>query len=144
MGPDAMIFIFWMLNFKPTFPSPLSLSSRDFSSSSLSAKGWCHLHMWGYWYFSWQSWFQLVIHPAWHFAGCTLHISEINRVTIYSFPNLEPVYCSMSGSNCCFLICLQMSQEAGKVVWYSHLSKNFPQFDVIHTVKGFSVVNEVK
>ena len=48
----------------------------------------------------------------------------------------------MSGSNCCFLICIQISQEAGKVVWYSHLLKNFPQFVVIHTVKGFSVVNE--
>ena len=44
---------------------------------------------------------------------------------MYSFPNLEPVRCSMSGSNCCFLICIQVSQEAGKVVWYSHLLKNF-------------------
>ena len=33
---------------------------------------------------------------------------------------------------------------AGKVVWYSHLFKNFPQFVVIHTVKGFSVVNEAE
>ena len=48
----------------------------------------------------------------------------------------------MSGSNCCFLTCIQVSQEAGKVVWYSHLFKNFPQFVVIHTVKGFSVVSE--
>ena len=50
----------------------------------------------------------------------------------------------MSGSNCCFLICLQMSQEAGKVVWYSHLLKNFPQFDVIHTVKGFGIANKAE
>jgi len=50
----------------------------------------------------------------------------------------------MSGSNCCFLTCLQVSQETGKVVWYSCLSKNFPQFVVIHTVKGFSVVNEAE
>ena len=48
----------------------------------------------------------------------------------------------MSGSNCCFLTCIQVSQETGKVVWYSHLFKNFPQVVVIHTVKGFSVVNE--
>ena len=48
----------------------------------------------------------------------------------------------MSGSNCCFLTCIQISQEAAKVVWYSHLLKNFLQFFVIHTVKGFSVVNE--
>ena len=60
----------------------------------------------------------------------------------YYFPNLEPVCCSMSGSNCCFLTCIHISQEAGKVVWYAHLLKNFPQFVVIHTVEGFNVVNE--
>ena len=48
----------------------------------------------------------------------------------------------MSGSNCYFLICIQVSWEAGKVVWYSHLLKNFPQFVVIYTVKSFSIVNE--
>ena len=63
---------------------------------------------------------------------------------MYSFPNLEPVCCSMSGSNCCFLTCIQVLQEAGQVVWYSHLLKNLPQFVVIHTVKGFSVVNEAE
>ena len=50
----------------------------------------------------------------------------------------------MSGSNCCFLTCIQVSQEAGQVVWYSHLSKNFAQFVVIHTVKGFSIVKEAE
>ena len=63
---------------------------------------------------------------------------------MYSSPNLEPVCCSMSSSNCCFLTCIQISQEAGKVVWCSHLFQNFPQFVVIHTVKGFSVVNEAE
>ena len=48
----------------------------------------------------------------------------------------------MSSSNRCFLTCIQVSQEAGKVVWYSHLLKNFPQFVVIHTIKSFSIVNE--
>ena len=49
----------------------------------------------------------------------------------------------MSGSNCCFLSCIQISQEADKVVWYSYFLKNFfPQLIVIHIVKGFSVVNE--
>ena len=61
----------------------------------------------------------------------------------YSFPNFD-VHCSMSGSNCCFLICIQVSQEAGKVVWYSRIFKNFPQFVVIYTVKGFRVVNEAE
>ena len=42
------------------------------------------------------------------------------------------------------MTCIQVSQETGNVVWYSHLSKNFPQFVVIYTVKGFSIVNEVE
>ena len=63
---------------------------------------------------------------------------------MYSFPYLETVCCFMSGSDCCFLTCRQVSQEAGKVVWYSHLLRNFPQFVVIHTVKAFSVVNEAE
>ena len=50
----------------------------------------------------------------------------------------------MSGSNCCVWICIQVSQETGKVVWYSRVFKNFPQFAVIQTVKGFAVVNEAK
>ena len=50
----------------------------------------------------------------------------------------------MSGSNCCLLTCIQVSQEASQVVWYSHLLKNFPEFVVIHTVKGLSVVNETE
>ena len=50
----------------------------------------------------------------------------------------------MSSSNCCFLTCIHISQEAGQVVWYSHLLKNFPQFVVIHTVKGFGVVNKAE
>ena len=50
----------------------------------------------------------------------------------------------MSRSNCCFLTCIQISQEAGKVVWYSHLFQNFPQFVVIHTVKGFGIVNKAE
>ena len=50
----------------------------------------------------------------------------------------------MSSSNCCFLTCIQISQEAGQVVWYSHLLKNFPQFFVILTVKGFGVINEAE
>ena len=50
----------------------------------------------------------------------------------------------MSGSNCCYLISKQISQEAGKVVWCSHLLKNFLQFVVIHTVKGFGIVNKAE
>ena len=63
---------------------------------------------------------------------------------MYSFSYLEPVCCSMSSSNCCFLTCLQVSQEAGQVVWDSHLFQKFPQFIVIHTVKGFFIVNKAE
>ena len=61
---------------------------------------------------------------------------------MYSFPNLELVRCSMSGSNCCFLTCIQISQEASPMIWYAHLFKNFPQFVVIYTVKGFGIVKK--
>ena len=50
----------------------------------------------------------------------------------------------MSTPNCCFLTCIQTSQEAGQVVWYSHLFHNFSQFIVIHTVKGFGIVNKAE
>ena len=63
---------------------------------------------------------------------------------MYSFLFLEPVHFSMSGSNCCFLTCIQDFQKAGQVVWYSHLLKNFPQFIVIHTVRGFGIVNKAE
>ena len=62
---------------------------------------------------------------------------------MYCFPNLEPVCCSMSSYNYCFLFCIQISQEAGQVIWYSHLL-NFPQFVVIHPVKGFGIVSKVE
>ena len=69
-------------------------------------------------------------------------------MTIYSLDVLlslfESSLRSMSSSNCCFLTWIQISQKADQVVWYSHLFKNFPHFVVIHTVKGFSVVNEAE
>ena len=59
-------------------------------------------------------------------------------MTIYS---LE-VLLSQFGAS--LLTCIQISQEAGQAVWYSHLFKNFPRFIVIHTVKGFSIVNKAE
>ena len=50
----------------------------------------------------------------------------------------------MSSSNCCFLTCIQSSQEAGQVVWYPIIFQNFPQFTVIHTVKGFDIINKAE
>ena len=63
---------------------------------------------------------------------------------MYSFSYMEPVCCSMSSSNCCFLTCIQVSQEAGQVVWYFHFFQNFPQFVVICTVKDFGIVNKAE
>ena len=62
----------------------------------------------------------------------------------HSFSYLETVCCYMSSSNCCFLACIHISQEASQVVWYSHLLKNFPQFLAVHTVKGFGIVNKAE
>ena len=50
----------------------------------------------------------------------------------------------MSRSNCCFLTYIQISQVAGQVVWYSHIFKNFPEFVVVHTIKGFGIVNKAE
>ena len=67
-------------------------------------------------------------------------------VTIYSLDVLLFLFGTSllfhAGSTCYFLICIQIPQEASKVVWYSHLLKNVPQFVVIHTIKGFSIANK--
>ena len=108
---------------------------------------WCHLHL-----------MLLMLLPAIFIPACDslslafhtmysaykLNKQSDNIVLTYSFPNFEPVHCSMSRSNCCFFSCIQVSQVTGKVVWYSYLCNNFPQFVVIHTVKGFSIVSEVE
>ena len=71
-------------------------------------------------------------------------------MTIYSFDVLLSQFgtslCSMFSSNCSsnFLTCIQISQEAGQVVWYAHLFQNFPQFVVIHTVKGSGIVSKAE
>ena len=63
---------------------------------------------------------------------------------MYSFSNFKPVYCSMSSSNCCFLTLISVSQKTDKVIWYSHLFKNSPQFVMIHIVKGFNIITEAE
>ena len=67
---------FWMLSFHPAFSlSSFTFIKKPFNSSSFLPFEWYHLHIWGYWYFSQQSWFQFVSHPAWYFTWCTLHRS---------------------------------------------------------------------
>ena len=86
--------------------------------------------------------------PAFHMMYSAYKLNtqgdDMQSCLSYSFPYLEAVHSSMSGSNCCFLTHTQVSQETGKVVWYSHLFKNFLQFYVILTVKNFSIVNEAE
>ena len=79
MGPDAMTLDFWILSFKPGF----SLSSFIFIKTLLVSLQflpleWYHLHIWGCWYFSWQSCFQHVIYPAQRFTWYTLHRNSIS------------------------------------------------------------------
>ena len=76
MEPNAMILVFWMLSFRSAFHSLLSPSSRgSLVPLHFLPLGWCHLHIWGDWYFSWQSWFQVALHPAWLFSWYPLHRS---------------------------------------------------------------------
>ena len=73
------------------------------------------------------------------YSAYKLNKQSGNTYLTYSFSYLEPVCCSMSSSNCCLLTCIQVSQEAGQVVWHSHLLQNFPQFIMIlgeHSVPG--------
>jgi len=95
--------------------------------------GWFHRHIWSYWYFSQQSWFQLMLHPAHHFIWCILYIKlykQGDNIQPWRTPfpvwNQSVVPCP--ALTCWFLTCIQISQEAGQVIWYSHLLKNFPQF----------------
>ena len=71
---------------------------------------------------------------------CPSPTPRVYSALTYSIPDLEPVCCSKSSSNCCFLICIQITHEAGQVAWYSHLFQNFPQFVVIHIVKNIKNV----
>ena len=73
----------WVLNQLFSLSS-LSFIKKLLSSSSVSVLEWYYLHIWGCWYFSWQSWLLLLIHPAWYFTSWTLHISCTSSMTIYS------------------------------------------------------------
>ena len=137
MGLDAMIFSFELLSFKTAFSlSSFTFIKRLFSSSLLSAirvVSSTHLRL--------LIFLLANLIPACDSSSLAFHMMySAYTALMYSFPNFERVCCSMFSSNCCFLICIQVLQEAGKVVWHSHLFKNSPQFVWIHTVKGFGVV----
>ena len=149
IGPDAMILVCRMLSFKPIFSlSSFTFIKRLFSSSLSATRGLSSAYL-----------RLLIFLPAIFIPACASSSPEflmlysaykLNKqgdnytALTYSFSYLDPVCCSMSRSNCCFLTCIQVSQEAGQVVWHFHLFQNFPQFIVIHTVKGFGIVNKAE
>ena len=149
MGPDAMNLVFWMLNFKPTFSlSSFTFNRRLFSSSLLSVKRVvlsAYLRL-------------LIFLPAILILACVssslaFHIMcsawKLNKWG----GNIQPWHAPFLIWNQSIIPCpvlivaswpAYISQEAGQVVWYYHLFQNFPQFIVIHTVKGFGIVNKAQ
>ena len=143
-----MILVFWMFSFKPAFSlSSFTFIKRVFSSSLLSAiivVSSAHLRL--------LIFLLTILIPA--CDSSSLAFSKMYSAyklskqgdnvqpcrTLFPIWNQSIVPCP--GSNCCFLTCIQVSQDTVKVVWYSRLFKNFLQFVVIHRIKGFSVVNE--
>ena len=113
MGPDAMILVFGMLNFKPAFSlSSFTFIKRLSSSSLLSAirvvsSAYLRLLIF------FLAILKLMLHPAHHFSYVLcIEVKQVGWQYIaltYSVPNFEPVLCSMSRSNCCFLTCIQVS-----------------------------------
>ena len=141
MGPDVMILVFWMLSFKPAFAlSSFTFIKRLFSSSSLSA-----IRVVSSVYLRLLIFLPAILIPACASSSLAFHMMYFAYKLNEQGDNIQPwriICCSMSSSNCCFLTCIQISQETGKVVWYFHLLKNFPQFVVIYTEKGFGVINK--
>src|SRR5574337_750172 len=137
-----------MLSFKPTFSlSSFTFIKRPFSSSSISA-----IRVVSSAYLRLLIFLPTILIPVCASSSPAFHVIysayKLNKqgdsIQTWRIPfpvwNQSIVSCPVLTVG--FLTCIQISQEAGKVVWYSHLFKNFPQFVVIHTVKGFGVVNK--
>ena len=147
MGPDAMIFVFWRLSFKPMFSlSSFTFIKRLFSSSSIST-----IRMVSSAYLRLLTFPPAILIPACASSSPGFHMMHSAYKSNKQGDNMQfwhilfPIWNqSMSSSNCSFLTCIQISQEAGQVVWYSNLFQNFPQLIVIHTVKGFGIVNKAE
>ena len=143
---DLKFFKRWVLS--QIFHSSLLSSSRGFVFPLHFLTLQWYLSIWGCWYFSQQSWFQIEIHTAWHFSWCSIIYGKQAgwqyTAQTYFFPNFELVTCSISSCNFCFLTHIQVSQEIDKMIWYSNLFKNFPPFVVIHAVKVFHIASETE
>ena len=150
IGLYAMIFVFWMLSFKPAFSlSSFTFIKRVFSSSSLSA-----IKVVSSAYQRLLIFLPTILIPACESSSPAFHmmysVYKLNKQgdniqpwnTPFPIWNQSVVPCP--ACPCCFLTCIQISPEAGQMVWYFHLFKNIPKFVVIHIVKGFSTVNEAE
>ena len=113
---------FLNVEFNPAFSLCLfTFIKKLFNSTSFLPLGWYHLHIWGYWYFSWQSWFQLMLHPAWHFTWCTLHISS-NKQGDNILPWFTPFpILSQSIVPCLVLLLLDCVQVSRRQVRWSSI-----------------------
>ena len=125
-GTECYDLSFLNVVFKPDFLLlSFTIMKRLFSSSSLSA-----IRVVSPAYLRLLLFLLAILIPEYSSSSLAFHMmySAGWQYTAlpYSFSNLKPVLCSMSGSISCFLSCLKVSQEAGKVVWYSHLFKNLP------------------
>ena len=150
MGPDAMILVLWMLNFKPTFSlSSFTFIKRLFHSSLLSA-----IRVVSSIYLRLLIILLEILILACASSSPVFLMMYSAYMLIMQGDNIKPwhspfpiwkqsvvTYPVLTG---CFLTYMQISQETGQVVWYSLLFKNFPQFVVIHTFKGFGIVNKVE
>ena len=146
-GTGCHILGFWMLSFKPAF-SLSSFTSRDSSYCSFCAirvvSSTCQRLL---------IFLPAILIPISASSSLAFHMMysayKLNKPgdNIQPWRTPFPIWRQSvfhAGSTCCFLTCIQACQEAGKVVWYSHFFKNFPQFVVMHTVKGFSIVNKAE
>ena len=145
-----MVLVFWMLSFKPAFSlSSFTFIKRFFSFSSLFTIRGCHLHIWGYWYVSQQSWFQLVLHPAQPF-----HMMYSAQKSNKQGDNIRPWCTPPSIWNESVVPCPVLTVTSWsayrflrKQVRWSGMPISFRIFHslfVIHTVKGFGIVNKAE
>ena len=148
MGPDATILDFWMLSFKPTFSVPsFTFIKKLFSSSSLSP-----IRVVSSAYLRLLIFLLAILIPAYvssSLACCVMYSAyKLNK----QGDSIQPCRTPFAILNQPVVPCkaltvaswpqIQVSHKTGRVVWYSHLFKNFPQFIMIHTVKGFSIYSQ--
>ena len=149
MELDAMILVFWMLSFESAFSLySFTFIKRLFRFSVLSA-----IRVVSSAYLRLLIFLLAILIPACVSSNPAFHMMYSAYKLNNQGDNIQPWLTPfpiwnqsivMSSSNCCFFTWIQVSQEAGNLVWYSHLLKNFPKFVVIHTAKDFSVVSEAE